>query len=306
MKEISDLLLEWSLSEVEILEKAKIRGSPRRSVERYLVKGPERLYVLEKINGWKVKRKEEQAGILDVLTGEGLPVERYVLAGNGRYVLKNRGFWTLKEYVRGGPPPRPDFIYDGRRGKEAAGFLTSMRGAALENELHVDSAHMPSFIESLMRRIGRKGRGKYTDIIEVYDDMKPFLKKWESLPHGFTHGDFHPMNIIWGEERINAVIDWEFMGFKPEMYDAAMMLGCIGIEDAKGLFSPFAEEFLSTLKNGDFTAESWNMLPELIISTRFAWLDEWIRNKDEDMLKSEVSYIRTLSENLEGLRSYLS
>ena len=43
----------------------------------------------------------------------------------------------------------------------------------------------------------------------------------------FAHGDYHPLNVIWTKAGIAAVIDWEFSGLKPEMYDAAILVGCL-------------------------------------------------------------------------------
>ena len=62
-----------------------------------------------------------------------------------------------------------------------------------------------------------------------------FMKVHDMLPVSFCHGDFHPLNIIWSKDSIKAVIDWEFLGMKPEIYDAANLIGCIGIEDPQGL-----------------------------------------------------------------------
>jgi len=32
-----------------------------------------------------------------------------------------------------------------------------------------------------------------------------------------------------------ALIDWEFCGLRPEMYDAALVVGCLGMEDPRSL-----------------------------------------------------------------------
>ncbi len=64
----------------------------------------------------------------------------------------------------------------------------------------------------------------------------------------FCHGDLHPLNVIWGEKSIRAVIDWEFSGIKPEIYDLANMLGCLGMEDPANLFRPLCESASSWLE----------------------------------------------------------
>ncbi len=232
-----------------------------------------------------------------------LKLEHYILSKDGTYVIEYGGsLWMLKEYIAGQKPPRPDFIYDSWRGHETGKFLVKMRH--LSPDIPVEAPYLPKVVDRVMRKLERKMPEIYEKISPTYDSLTSLMESWEKIPQAFSHGDFHPMNIIWGEERINAVIDWEFMGMRPELYDAAMMLGCLGIEDADGLFSPFAEEFISTLKKGDFSERSWGLLPELIIATRFAWLDEWISNGDEDMLDMEGIYIRTLSKNIYNLKNY--
>ena len=282
-----------------------LQGSPRRVLERYIVKADDR-YILEKVSWIKRKRREEQANILEILVNDGLPVERYLRAMDGAFIVEKDGLWMLKEYVNGAELRRPLFLKDGWRGKIAAEFLLRMRSLSKKDGIDVEGPHLPSFIEGLMKRLERKMPDVRTSLEDAYDSILPLLQRWDAMPSSFSHGDYHPINIIWGEEKINAVIDWEFTGRKPELYDAASMLGCIGIEDADGLFSPFAGEFVGTLKKGDFSESSWELLPELILATRFAWLDEWMRNRDEEMLGTELEYMAVLSENIASLREYFS
>lgn len=117
----------------------------------------------------------------------------------------------------------------------------------------------------------------------------------DQLPMGFCHGDFHPLNIIWGKSDIRAVIDWEFCGIKPEIYDLANLLGCLGMEDPRSLTGPFAGRLLHWLKQARcFKDASWRALPDLILAIRFAWLSEWLRKKDRPMIRLEADYLALL------------
>ena len=125
---------------------------------------------------------------------------------------------------------------------------------------------------------------------------------YSRLPTGFCHGDYHAVNIIWGAATIHAVIDWEFLGVKPELYDAANMLACLGIEDPAALEGDYVRDFIGTLKgSGLFAAESFRVLPDLMIGLRFAWLSEWLRKNDEDMIQMELDYFEILKERREDL-----
>lgn len=72
-----------------------------------------------------------------------------------------------------------------------------------------------------------------------------------NLSYAFCHGDLHPLNVIWMHDKIHAVIDWEFAGFKPDIYDAANLVGCAGIENPEGLSMPMVTAFLQSIRKAD-------------------------------------------------------
>ncbi len=293
------VLSRWNIRDYRVSD-LPVQGSPERSLERYVIESGSR-YILERISWQKRDRKEAQAGILEDLRSRGLPVEHYIRADEGTYVVETgRGAWMLKEYVDGNLLKRPNFLKDAWRGSIAADFLSSMRKAAIISPAAPD---MPAFIKGMMRRVERRRPDVFRALKEPYETVKPLLREWKELPEVFSHGDFHPMNIIWGNEGINAVIDWEFMGIRPEAYDIALMLGCLGIEDADGLFSPFAETFISESAR-HISERSLLTLPEMLLVTRFAWMDEWIRNTDDGMISTEFDYMQAISGSIEKIRIY--
>jgi homoserine kinase type II len=130
-----------------------------------------------------------------------------------------------------------------------------------------------------------------------------FMKNHDQLETAFCHGDFHPVNVIWGDADIEAVIDWEFCGVKPAIYDAANLLGCLGIEAPESLTGPFALAFIRRLKDsGLFSEFSWQSLLPFIVAIRFAWLAEWLRKKDTEMIEMELVYMKILVNNETQLR----
>ena len=78
-----------------------------------------------------------------------------------------------------------------------------------------------------------------------------FLNNYYNIPILFCHGDYHPLNIIWSKNNIRSVIDWEFLGYKSEIYDIANLLGCIGIEEPTSLINKLAESFISKIKESN-------------------------------------------------------
>jgi homoserine kinase type II len=132
---------------------------------------------------------------------------------------------------------------------------------------------------------------------------KKFMKIHDSLPVSFCHGDFHPLNMIWSVNSIKALIDWEFLGIKPEIYDAANLMGCIGIEDPEALAGELAYDFIAALKeSGIISGISREFFFEFLIALRFAWLSEWLRHKDREMIGLETVYLNMLADNSDVLK----
>jgi len=110
------------------------------------------------------------------------------------------------------------------------------------------------------------------------------------------------LNIIWSENAIQGVIDWEFSGIKPEIYDAATLIGCLGMEIPDALTGPGVMEFVRKLKAEQvFSETSWRVLVEMTIAIRFGWLSEWLRNHDEEMIELEMVYMHLLMDHADDL-----
>ncbi len=125
-----------------------------------------------------------------------------------------------------------------------------------------------------------------------------FMSVCDSLPVGFCHGDYHPLNIIWGKENILSVIDWEFLGIKPEIYDLVNMVGCLGIEHPSSLVGDLVRRLIARLKAADLYSDvSWRHFLEFVVAMRFAWLSEWLRKDDREMIGLELDYMGLLIQN---------
>ncbi len=124
------------------------------------------------------------------------------------------------------------------------------------------------------------------------------MPTYEKLPVAFCHGDYHPLNIIWSTNDIKCVIDWEFCGFKSELYDVANLIGCIGVEDPQSLLGELVKSFIARMnKSGIISKISWKYLLDFIVALRFAWMAEWLRRNDKEMIRLELDYMRLLIDN---------
>ena len=129
------------------------------------------------------------------------------------------------------------------------------------------------------------------------------MPMYEKLPVAFCHGDYHPLNIIWSTDDIKCVIDWEFSGYKSEIYDAANLIGCVGVEDPQSLTGNLVKSFIADMKRAEIISNiSWRYLVEFIIALRFAWLSEWLRRRDTEMIRLELDYMRLVIENKSSLQ----
>jgi homoserine kinase type II len=101
--------------------------------------------------------------------------------------------------------------------------------------------------------------------------------------------------VIWSEDGVRSVIDWEFCGLKTETFDAALLMGCIGMEHPQSLKGPFIPALLGEIRReGLLSPESLSVLFELVLAVRLLWLSEWLRGRDMEMARLELDYLNLL------------
>lgn len=306
---VADILYCWGLKYKSEHPEVTLAGSPERSQFRTVIEDAgARRFVLEKIDPRIVDRKREIAATVDCLASRGLAgVYPYLRNRDEDFITKAAdGFWQVSPFIEGVELRRPDYTNDSWRGKALARFLIDMKGKS-EGISFGSPGHpfsIADFIRELMMRMSRYNPEHVAAAGAAYRHMeKHFFPSHDRLPVAFCHGDPHPINVIWGKDRIRAIIDWEFSGYKPEIYDAALVIGCIGMEDPESLMGPMVLGFLDELKTaGNFGEASFSILPEFVLALRFAWLSEWLRKKDDEMVEMETDYIRLLLVDMDRFR----
>jgi len=97
---------------------------------------------------------------------------------------------------------------------------------------------------------------------------------------------------------IRALVDWEFCGPKPEAYDAALLVGCLGMEYPQYLIGDLVLGLTARLRgDAGYAERSWASFFDLVLALRFAWLSDWLRRGDAEMIDLEATYIGLLHEN---------
>lgn len=286
-KILKEFNLEFKCSRNDIL----LEGSPERCKFRIVLEDTnEELFVLELLKEEQLKRRENIAKILEYLNKKNIEkINPYIKSGNN--FIKNN--WMIQKYIRNIPLKRPEYINDNWRAEKAIGFIKKLK---LENPPYIEKEKFD--IKKYIKKIQQTILKNELNISNVTEKYSRFIEKnlVEDLPISFCHGDFHPMNILWGNKDINSVIDWEFCGYKPEIYDVANFLGCIGIENPKYFKSEFTKIIINETKK-IVSKKSYENLFKFLLALRFAWLSEWLRKKDSEMINLELEYMRIIYEN---------
>lgn len=301
-----ELLPLWGLTPGRLRTDVGLPGSPERCLSRQAVEdGDGKVWVLERLRPGQDVRRERIGRALAHLAGAGLPVPAYLPARDGSYCAERDGCaYQLSPFADGDPLPRPEFILDGARGEGLGRFLAGLRHASphLDGFDAEPDFRLEGYVNDLMAALATRRPDLHDVLLPTLPALLPLFENWDALPRSFCHGDFHPLNVIWRGRSVGAVIDWEFAGIRPVLFDAANCLGCVGIEDPPALVRGLAASLLLTLRDaGCLDRDSLALLPELVLAMRFAWMSEWLRRRDEDMIGLEARYMRLLANSLDTL-----
>ncbi len=299
----------YQLALVRLLPGIPLAGSPERCSWRSVAAADDgRRFVIEKIPSRWYARKRRIAQTLQELFDRGLgQIAPYRPDVDGECLtLVDHGLWQLCPYVGGVVLDRPAYAMDGWRGETVAEFLMQFQAICSQTPLCFNTPvfSICVYIRDLFTVLWQQDAKTAQHYRPFMDHLNQHLVPvHDRLPTRFCHGDLHPINIVWGKRSIRAVIDWEFCGIKPEIYDLANLLGCLGMEDPQSLSGPFVLRLIDRLKGADiFSEESWAALPDMMLAIRFAWLSEWLRKHDREMIRLEADYMALLLENRIGLK----
>lgn len=284
-----------------------IPGSPERCLFRRVVEDADgNLFVLEQLSPGQPPRREAIARLLSDLSEHGLSgLAPYLrVPATGAFVLQDWGrHWQLSPFVPGIELPRPGYLDDASLGDSLGAWLGAFRRGA--DAVTPPSGRMaglrelslPDYIADLLAQLSHVRPDVHARAILPLPALAGFLEACPDMPRVLSHGDIHPLNVIWGARGLRAVIDWEFAGMLPAVYDLANCLGCLSIEGDGGLDTPFARALLSRVRDeGLLPADQARWLSPAILATRFGWLSEWLRRGDEEMVSLELDFMEHLAD----------
>lgn len=297
---LKDIVLKWSQDLVSVHDHIAIVGSPERTLFRVVVETQDGLFLLEQVASLDVDKKKRIALILDSLHDLGLKrIQTYCKDTQGNFIVEHLGgFWQLSRFLPGISLDRQTYLYEQWRGEDLASFLIELDPLSknISSLILKDAFSLKQYIIRLFSQIKKRHPKLATDMMPIMKFLeKEWMMSYDRFEVSFCHGDYHPMNMIWGDHHMRCVIDWEFCGYKPEIYDVANLIGCLGIEHPSSLVGEFAGSFIHHMRLAHIFQEfSWRYLVEFVVAVRFAWLSEWLRRKDNEMIDMELEYMELL------------
>jgi homoserine kinase type II len=306
---LKEVLKFWALDLKRICPEIDIAGSPERCDFRMVIEDKKkRLYIIENISPEVVDHKIRIIKTLEYLSANGLEnIQPYISPSEDSCVIHHQdSSWQLVPYIEGVRLQRPEYVFDRWRGRVFSDFLIQLKKAS-QNIPNFDKDNpfsIKKYVTEMMEKLKRHEPEIEKKVRPIFHFLEAsFMGIHDRLPVSFTHGDYHPLNVIWSEDGIKKVIDWEFTGYKPESYDAANLIGCIGIENPQALIGDLVKDFVKSLQDGEvFSDQSWEYLLEFVLAIRFGWLAEWLRKSDTEMIDLEVVYMNLLVDNASILK----
>ena len=301
-KLLHDILSAWGLTYQGIHPEIPIQGSPERCLYRVVLDAGGSRHFLEELDSRYLPLKNRIAERIAHLAAKGLPVAAPLAGLDGHFVqCAGERNWQLTPFLEGIAPIPGNSWRDAWRGEALALFLRDLRQGDRDLAAHEEAFDLRDYVMKIARDAKKLHPAVFDRLAPVFTLMERRLAACADLPVAFCHGDPHPQNMIWDSDRILAAIDWEFCGPKCVLHDMALILGCVGSEDEDALSGPFITAFLGTLRSCgllDRTLEPH--LPTWTLALRVAWLAEWLRREDADMIEFEVFYMTTLAERFFG------
>lgn len=304
-QQVGAILKRWGIQDCKILPQGFMPGSPERAMDRMVVEDSQGVrLVLEQLAPETFDSKTTIATRIDRLNSCGLPVVSYLKGEDGHWIQRHQGCcWQLAPLVQGVTLDRDTYWKEGWRGQAVARFLADLSEVTKNWAPEGAAFSLPNYIEDLVQQIEHHNPEYMHGIKPIYDGLRRHFYPVANIPCAFNHGDPHPINTLWGEDRILAVIDWEFCGWKPLLYDAALVVGCVGAEAPDAMNAAFITEFMDTIQKKRIYPEGlMALLPLFVAAVRFGWLSEWLRRKDVEMIEFELFYMNLLIKSLNATR----
>ncbi len=298
----------WNIKFKKRLDKISLAGSPSRTITRFVFSDDkDNLYTAEGFACEREDKQIRQTVMLEFLKENGLesvlPAIRTVSGGYG--VRLDNLFYQVRPFADADSFPDHSHWNQAVYGNIWSEFLLALRKVSKLPDFPKNSDRnfrFTRYLPILIKELKCRAPGIENRLEPVLESLRDFLEIEPCLPAFFAHGDFHPGNILMRNNQIKAVIDWEFSGMKTAGYDAALMIGCLGIDDSEWMTGPAARTMIGNLiRNRYMPPMALKYFPDLTIAIRLAWLAEWAELNESALLERELSFVELLSARKEKI-----
>lgn len=333
-----DILNRFGLTLHRVRDDIFIPGSPERCIARCVAEDTrQRLWLVERLPLSRRQRREAVGGLVSALASAGAQgvhgFRRAALsAGKAAHetpdrtpdrisgsasetdaytVLQDGCTWQCSPFIPGVELPRPEYLDHAWRGSHIAACIAgigqawnTMQAGGFRCPENAEVPPLPGYIGQMQATLRQREPGAHKRTEPVVRSLAPLFEAWSTLPRSLAHGDCHPLNMIWGADSILGLIDWEFCGMQPVLYDAANCIGCAGFEHPDGLVGGMVPAMIAGLRGADMlTDDTLPWLPPFVLALRFAWFSEWLRKRDLEMAEMELDYMEILLRHQQDILS---
>jgi len=222
--EISTVLFQYRLGEVESI-RPFLAGSSRAPKARITTDSG--VFLLKRLAPSRsdLEGMEFQHLLLRHLTSAGFPVAELQLTLEHRTMVSQSGHhYEVSRWVEG---HRYRFVPTAAKASGAAmaamhDLLVPMIGQAASRRGYHDRPDVAKAAADLMRDSEGTVQHGYERLAEYLRNSRRHVRPhWPNLPVTVGHGDWHPGNILFGDDRVVAVIDFESARAEPRVADLA-------------------------------------------------------------------------------------
>jgi aminoglycoside phosphotransferase (APT) family kinase protein len=198
---------------------------------------------------------EYEFNVLEAARSAGVPVPEPLAFGQAAYE-GGQLQWLATRWVAG-TVPNPWVHADNAavaRLRESEEFRHEFVSSLVRiHSMHVAARPDGTSPATEGRRFAQRELARWTAVLDAQrvghgDPVVAFVVAWlrsniaamDSATRGFTHGDYRLGNLMVTDDRLSAVLDWEFAQVGDSLYDIGWLVSPSGMVDglASGLFTP--------------------------------------------------------------------
>jgi len=196
-------------------------------------------------------RAQREFKVLELLQKHAVPVPVPLYLDEAGVLLGTPGIVTT--FVNGKQLfALPDVLASARELAQVLAKIHSIPIGPAERELLIDANQEMLWF----RKAGMMPTymANHPDGPSVWEAIERLLPTWQAPPSAFVHTDYWIGQVLWAQERISAVLDWEEAGYGDPIYDLAycgmdLWIGPMGRPAADELLKVYEAEMGRPVSN---------------------------------------------------------